>query len=121
MAVLLPVLSRIFSVPGLDEKRIFAEIPEEPSAERQLCSNFPRYDPAGRLLRENGSCAACVARRIPRAVAHKSIGAVLDNYLYQARMSRVEQNRSSRPEGSHLQPLTEPCLNLSIHTALHSD
>ena len=27
---------------------------------------------------------------------------------------------SSRPEESHLQPLTEPCLNLSIHTALRS-
>src|SRR5450759_1217272 len=25
--------------------------------------------------------------------------------------------QSSRPEESHLQPLTEPCLNLSIHTA----
>ena len=28
--------------------------------------------------------------------------------------------QSSRPEESHLQPLTEPCLNLSIHTALRS-
>ena len=28
--------------------------------------------------------------------------------------------KSSRPEESHLQPLTEPCLNLSIHTALRS-
>ena len=29
--------------------------------------------------------------------------------------------QSSRPEESHLQPLTEPCLRLSPYTALHSD
>jgi hypothetical protein len=33
----------------------------------------------------------------------------------------VAAGLSSRPEEFHLQPLTDPYVNLSIHTALHSD